>query len=45
MVINSIMPVVGMVTTGAVPIALRLLDNDFTWDVYKTKCTSMGKFK
>jgi hypothetical protein len=34
MVINSIMPIVGTVTTAAVPFALRALDNDFTLDVY-----------
>jgi hypothetical protein len=45
MVINSIMPIVGVVSTAAVPMALRLLDNDFTGDVYKTKSTSMNKFK
>lgn len=45
MVINSIMPIVGVVSTAAVPMALRLLDNDFTGDVYKTQMTSMNKFK
>lgn len=45
MVINSIMPIVGTVTTAAVPFALRALDNDFTLDVYQTKMTSMNKFK
>jgi len=39
------MPIVGVVSTAAVPMALRLLDNDFTGDVYKTKSTSMNKFK
>jgi hypothetical protein len=45
MVINSVMPIVGVVTTAAVPFALRALDNDFTLDVYQTKMTSMNKFK
>ena len=37
MVINSVMPAVGVISTAAVPMALRLLDNDFTGDPYKTK--------
>ncbi len=45
MVINSIMPVVGVISTAAVPMALRLLDNDFTGDPYKTKQYSMALFK
>jgi hypothetical protein len=45
MVINATMPVVNVVTVAAVPMALRLLDNDFTFDPYKTKITSMNKFK
>lgn len=45
MVINAVLPIVGVVSTAAVPMALRALDNDFSFDVYKTKMTSMPKFK
>ena len=45
MVINSVMPAVGVISTAAVPMALRLLDNDFTGDPYKTKQYSMALFK
>lgn len=45
MVINATMPIVGVILAAALPMALRALDNDFTFDVYKTKMTSMNKFK
>lgn len=36
MVINSVMPIVGVVSTAGVPYALRMLDNNWTGDPYKT---------
>jgi hypothetical protein len=45
MIINSIMPYVGLVTAFAVPALKRKIDNGFTDNVYKTKKTSMALYK
>ena len=45
MVINSVMPVVGLATSMIVPKILQKLDNGFTDDYYKTKQSSMPKYK
>jgi hypothetical protein len=45
MLINSILPYVGLVSGFAVPWLMRSLDNGFSGDVYKTKMTSVAKYK
>lgn len=45
MLINSILPYVGLVTAFAVPFVMRLLDRKFSSDMYKTKKTSMAAYK
>lgn len=45
MLINSILPYVGLVTGFMIPYAKRLLDSKFTGNPYKTKKTSMAQYK
>ena len=45
MLINSILPYVGLVTGFLVPKLKRLLDSKFSGDPYKTKKTSMAAYK
>lgn len=45
MLINSIIPYVGLVSGFAVPMLKRALDSGFTFDIYKTKKTTMGTYK
>jgi len=45
LVINSIMPIVGVCVGFGVPLVKQKLDNRFTNNVYMSKSTSMGKFK
>ena len=45
MVINAIMPIVNAVKGFAVPIVKQKLDSSFTDDYYRTKCTSLAKYR
>lgn len=45
MVINSVMPFVGVCVAFIVPKLVQSLDNGFTHDVYKTKQTSLYKYR
>lgn len=45
MVINSIMPYVGVGVALVVPKLIQGLDNGFTGDLYKTKQTSLIKYR
>lgn len=45
MIINSIMPYVGLVTGFAIPWLKRKLDRKFKNDIYMTKKTSMAQYK
>lgn len=45
MLINSILPYVGLVTGFMIPKVKRLLDNKFTGNQYKTKKCSMAAYK
>jgi len=45
MMINSIMPYIGLCTTFAIPALKRKLDRKFGSDVYVTKKTSMAMYK
>lgn len=39
------MPVIGLITAVLVPFALRMIDTGFTGDIYRTKQTSLAKYK
>lgn len=45
MVINSVMPYVGVATSIIVPMLIQKLDNGFTDDIYKTKQSSLIKYR
>jgi hypothetical protein len=45
MVINAILPYVGLATGFLIPMVKRLLDNKFTGNPYKTKKTGMSAYK
>lgn len=45
MMINSILPYVGLVTAFLIPEIKRALDRKFSKDIYKTKKTSMAMYK
>jgi len=45
MVINAIMPLINIVKGFAIPMIKQKLDSKFTDDIYKTKCTSMAKYR
>jgi len=45
MVINSILPYVGLVTAYAVPGLKRKMDRGFGDDIYKSKKTSMAAYR
>jgi len=45
MLINSILPYVGLVTGFVIPMIKRALDNGFSGNQYKTKKSAMGGYK
>ena len=45
MVINACMPIVNALKGFLVPVAKQKLDSSFTDDQYRTKCTSLAKYK
>lgn len=45
MIINSILPYVGLVTGYAIPKVKQYLDNGFSGNPYKTKKTAMAQYK
>lgn len=45
MIINSILPYVGLVTSFMIPAVMRVIDRRFKSDIYSTKKTSMGSYK